>query len=42
MLFWGTLSSEDVNAQGNCSLKTIKGTYIFEAQGNFIVDEDTS
>ena len=38
-LLWGTLSSEDVNAQGNCTLKTIKGTYVFEAQGT-ILDED--
>ena len=37
-LVWGSLSSEDVNAQGTCTLKTIKGTYIFEAQGTISDD----
>ena len=39
MLVWGSLSSEDVNAQGTCTLKTIKGTYIFEAQGTISQNE---
>ena len=39
MLIWGTVNSEEANAQGNCNLKTIKGTYIFEARGS-VVDED--
>ncbi len=29
----GPQSVDEVNAQGTCTLKTIKGTYIFEAQG---------
>jgi hypothetical protein len=33
VLAMGTLSSEEVYAQSNCTLKTIQGTYIFEAQG---------
>jgi hypothetical protein len=39
MLIWGSTSSEAVNAQGNCTLQTIEGTYIFEARGSNI-DED--
>ena len=39
MLAWGTLGSEEASAQSNCTLKTIKGTYIFEARGT-ILDED--
>ena len=38
MLGWGTPSSDVVNAQGNCTLNTIKGTYIFEARGNVVDD----
>ena len=34
-----TLISAEVNAQGNCTLKTIKGTYIFEARGT-VTDGD--
>ena len=33
VLMRGTLSAADSNAQDTCTLKTIKGTYIFQAQG---------
>ena len=38
-LAWGTLNSEEAEAQSDCTLKTIKGTYIFEAQGS-LTDDD--
>ncbi len=39
MLFMGMLSTKEVNAQGNCTLNTIKGSYLFQAQGVVIQDE---
>jgi hypothetical protein len=33
VLIKGTLSAAEGNAQDTCTLKTIKGTYIFQAQG---------
>jgi hypothetical protein len=38
MLVMETLSVEAVNAQGKCTLTTIKGTYIFQARG-VVIDE---
>jgi hypothetical protein len=38
ILVFGTLSAEKVSAQGKCTLKTIQGTYIFEAQGTAVKD----
>jgi hypothetical protein len=32
----GILSAREANAQDTCTLNTIRGTYIFEAQGVFI------
>ena len=34
----GLLRPTDVNAEGNCSLKTIKGTWLFQAEGVVIED----
>jgi hypothetical protein len=39
ILAWGTFNPEEANAQNNCTLKTIQGTYIFEARG-VILDDD--
>jgi hypothetical protein len=33
VLIRGTLSAEEGNAQDTCTLKTIKGTYLFQAHG---------
>jgi hypothetical protein len=42
MLFMGTLNAKEVNARDNCTLKTLKGTYLFQAQGVVIQDGKVS
>jgi hypothetical protein len=36
ILFMGLFSAKEVSARDNCTLKTIKGTYLFEAQGTVV------
>jgi hypothetical protein len=40
LLAIGTLRSEEANAQAECSLETINGTYVFEGQGVLLVGEE--
>jgi hypothetical protein len=37
-LLTGLLSAKEVSAKNTCSLETIKGTYLFEAQGVVVQD----
>lgn len=39
VLVWGTLSSDTANAHNECTLLTVEGTYLFEAQG-MVSDDD--
>ena len=41
VLVMSALSTKEVSAQSTCSLDTIKGTYIFEAQGVHVEKTDT-
>ncbi len=38
LLFMGVLNPQQVNAEGTCTLNTLKGTYLFQARG-FVVEE---
>ena len=38
----GTLNSEVVNAQAECTLQTLNGTYLFEGKGVFMDGEGTN